>query len=187
MAEALALSRHAPVQVISALAADQPEVAAVVLARSPLLKDADLIERVVSGATATQCLIADRPAVSMELSAAIAEVGEADACRALVANHGAHIAALSLPPHGRTPRPHTGSQGGPDRRPPAAGGLPPHAAGQAWRGAEGLAAGGGADGADARRPHDEGRLHAGVADADRRDRRARISRRSSRICACAAT
>lgn len=96
MAEALALSRHAPVQVISALAADQPEVAAVVLVRSPLLKDADLIERVVSGATATQCLIADRPAVSMELSAAIAEIGEADACRALVANHGAHIAALSF-------------------------------------------------------------------------------------------
>lgn len=96
MAEALALSRHAPRQIVGALAADQPEVAAVVLARSPLLTDADLIERVASGSKATQMLIADRPAVSMELSAAIAEIGEADACRALVANDGAEIAALSF-------------------------------------------------------------------------------------------
>ncbi|MEP9389088.1 DUF2336 domain-containing protein [Mesorhizobium sp. KR9-304] len=96
MAEALALSRNAPLQVISALAGDQPEVAGVVLARSPLLTDADLIERVLSGGNATQMLIADRPAVSMELSAAIAEIGGADACRMLVANSGADIAALSF-------------------------------------------------------------------------------------------
>jgi uncharacterized protein (DUF2336 family) len=96
MAEALALSRHAPLQVVSALASDQPEVASVVLARSPLLSDADLIERVLSGQGAIQRLIADRPAVSMELSAAIAEAGEAEACRTLVANEGAEIAALSF-------------------------------------------------------------------------------------------
>ncbi len=96
MAEALALSRHAPPQVIRVLASDQPEVAAVVLARSPLLTDSDLIERVASGAAAVQTLIADRPSVSMELAAAIAEVGEADACRALIVNEGAVIAPLSL-------------------------------------------------------------------------------------------
>ncbi|MCX7305401.1 MAG: DUF2336 domain-containing protein [Hyphomicrobiales bacterium] len=96
MAEALALSRHAPVQVIGALAADQPEVAGVVLARSPLLSDADLIEILESGIKSTQVLIADRPAVSMELSAAIAEIGEAQACLVLVANGGARIAALSF-------------------------------------------------------------------------------------------
>ena len=94
MAEALALSRHAPLQIICALAGDQPEVAAVVLARSPLLTDADLIERVASGPTAIQALIADRPTVSMELSAAIAEIGEAEACRVLAANEGAEIAPL---------------------------------------------------------------------------------------------
>ena len=96
MAEALALSRHAPPQVIAALAADQPEVAAVVLARSPLLTDADLIERVANGPKATQLLVADRAAVSMELSAVIAEIGEADACKVLVANAGADIAPLSF-------------------------------------------------------------------------------------------
>ena len=96
MAEALALSRHAPPQVVSVLASDQPEVASVVLARSPLLSDADLVERVLSGGNTIQKLIADRPAVSMELSAAIAEVGEAEACRTLVANEGAEIAPLSF-------------------------------------------------------------------------------------------
>lgn len=96
MAEALALSAHAPLQVVSALASDQPEVASVVLARSPLLTDADLIERIQSGHSMIQKLIADRPAVSMELSAAIAEAGEAEACRTLVANDGAEIAALSF-------------------------------------------------------------------------------------------
>ena len=96
MAEALALSHHAPLQIVSALASDQPEVAAVVLARSPLLTDADLTERVASGHKTTQVLIADRAAVSMELSAVIAEIGEAEACRTLVANEGAEIAPLSF-------------------------------------------------------------------------------------------
>ena len=81
MAEVLAMSRHAPLQIISALASDQPEVATLVLARSPLLTDADLIDRVASGQKATQKLIAGRPVVSMALSAAIAEVGEVGGLR----------------------------------------------------------------------------------------------------------
>ncbi|ARP65941.1 hypothetical protein A9K65_023275 [Mesorhizobium sp. WSM1497] len=96
MAEALSMSQHAPMQIISALASDQPEVAGVVLARSPLLTDADLINRVASSPKATQKLIADRPLVSMALSAAIAEIGEADACAVLLANSGADIASLSF-------------------------------------------------------------------------------------------
>lgn len=96
MAEALSMSHHAPMQIISVLASDQPEVAGVVLARSPLLTDADLINRVASSPKATQKLIADRPLVSMALSAAIAEIGEADACAVLLANSGADIASLSF-------------------------------------------------------------------------------------------
>ncbi|RUY43066.1 DUF2336 domain-containing protein [Mesorhizobium sp. M7A.F.Ca.CA.002.07.1.1] len=96
MAEALSMSQHAPMQIISVLASDQPEVAGVVLARSPLLTDADLINRVASSPKATQKLIADRPLVSMALSAAIAEIGEADACAVLLANRGADIASLSF-------------------------------------------------------------------------------------------
>jgi uncharacterized protein (DUF2336 family) len=96
MAEALSMSRHAPVQVIAALAADQPEVAALVVARSPLLTDADLIDRVAAGTLATQKLVADRPFVSMQVAAAIAEIGEADACVMLLKNCGADIASLSF-------------------------------------------------------------------------------------------
>ena len=96
MAEVLAMSRHAPLQIISALASDQPEVAGLVIARSPLADRRDLIDRVASGQRATQKLIADRPDVSMALSAAIAEVGEAEACATLLANAGASIAALSF-------------------------------------------------------------------------------------------
>jgi len=96
MAEALSMSHHAPLQVVSVLASDQPEVAGIVLARSPLLTDNDLIDRVASGQKTTQRLIADRPFVSMAVSAAIAEVGEPDACAALLANSGADIASLSF-------------------------------------------------------------------------------------------
>lgn len=95
MAEALSMSPHAPAQVIAALAADQPDVASVVLARSPVLTDADLIDRVAAGDSRIQAAIAMRPAVSMGVAAAIAEIGAPEACRTLLANHGAAIAALS--------------------------------------------------------------------------------------------
>lgn len=96
LAEALSLSHVAPPQVIAALANDQPEVAAPVLVRSPLLTDIDLIDWVATGEVRIQVLIASRPWVSMALSAAVAEVGEAKACLALLRNGGAQIAALSF-------------------------------------------------------------------------------------------
>jgi uncharacterized protein (DUF2336 family) len=96
MAEALSMSRRAPVQIVTALAADQPDVAALVLGRSPLLTDADLIERIAAGRRQTHVLIAGRPLVSMGLAAAIAEIGEPEACVALIANGGADIASLSF-------------------------------------------------------------------------------------------
>lgn len=96
LAEVLSMSRHAPPQIIAALAADQEEVAAVVLVRSPLLTDADLIDRVAAADGPIQALVASRPQISMSLSAAIAEVGELAACAALAKNEGAEIASLSF-------------------------------------------------------------------------------------------
>lgn len=96
LAEAMSLSRHAPLQIVSALAADQPEVAAPLLVRSPLLDDYELIDRVGAGDGRVQQLIAMRARVSMALSASIAEVGAAQACLELVGNAGAEIAALSF-------------------------------------------------------------------------------------------
>jgi uncharacterized protein (DUF2336 family) len=96
LAEALSMSRHAPAQIVAALSADQPEVACFIIARSPLLTDGDLIERVVTGTAAQQRLVASRPSVSMSLAAAIAEIGEPTACIDLVGNIGADIASISF-------------------------------------------------------------------------------------------
>jgi uncharacterized protein (DUF2336 family) len=96
MAEPFSLSAHAPVQIIAALAQDQKEVAALVLVRSPLLTDMDLIDRVAAGDCEIQRFVAMRGQVSMAVSAAIAEVGEAEACLELLENAGAQIAALSF-------------------------------------------------------------------------------------------
>jgi uncharacterized protein (DUF2336 family) len=96
MAEALSMSPHAPPQVMAALASDQPEIASLVLARSPLFTDLDLIDRVASSIGAVQAVVAGRPHVSMALSAALAEVGEAEACIALLDNPEADIASLSF-------------------------------------------------------------------------------------------
>src|SRR5690606_83937 len=96
LAEALSMSPLAPPQIVAALAADQEEVAACVLVRSPLLSDLDLIDRAATGPGPVQALIASRPVVSMGLAAAIAEVGEPEACKALLANDGAAIASLSF-------------------------------------------------------------------------------------------
>lgn len=90
------MSRHAPPQILVALASDQPDIASLVLARSPLFTDDDLIDRVASSVGSVQRIIAGRPYVSMAVSAAIAELGEAEACVALLANSGADIATLSF-------------------------------------------------------------------------------------------
>lgn len=96
IAEALSMSRHAPLQIVSALASDQPDVAAMIIARSPLLTDPDLVERVADGSPATQKLIASRPRISLQLAAAVAELADVQACTALVRNSGAEIATISF-------------------------------------------------------------------------------------------
>jgi len=96
MAEAMSLSRRAPLQIVHALAGDQPEVAGLILARSPLLNDNDLVDHVAGGSAATQRLIAMRPSVSMAVSAAIVELGSPEICLALLENDGAEVAALSF-------------------------------------------------------------------------------------------
>jgi uncharacterized protein (DUF2336 family) len=96
IAEALSMSRHAPLQIVSALASDQPDVAALIIARSPLLSDADLIDRVADGNPEIQKLVAGRAFVSLPVAAAIAELGEAATCTVLLRNSSAEIAAISF-------------------------------------------------------------------------------------------
>jgi uncharacterized protein (DUF2336 family) len=96
LAEALAASPFAPAAVVLALAADQPEIAAIVLERSPLLLDADLVDSVGSGDSVIQSAIARRQELPCAVAAAIAEVGSAEACLTLIESPYASVAPFSL-------------------------------------------------------------------------------------------
>jgi uncharacterized protein (DUF2336 family) len=82
--------------VILGLAADQPEVASWVLEHSPLLVDADLVDAVATGGPQAQAAIANRGNLPCSVSAALAEVGTAEACLVLIENPSAEIAPFSL-------------------------------------------------------------------------------------------
>jgi uncharacterized protein (DUF2336 family) len=96
LARVLAASEQAPPAVILGLAADQPQIAAYVLQRSPLVLDADLVDAVATGQPEVQVAIAQRASLPQAVSAAIAEVGSAEACLVLVENPQAEIAPSSL-------------------------------------------------------------------------------------------
>lgn len=96
LAEAFASAEEAPRVVIDALAADQVDVALPILRHSPLLLDEDLVDLIATGQAEVQVAIANREPVERGLAAAIAEVGGAEACLALLENCNADIATFSL-------------------------------------------------------------------------------------------
>lgn len=96
LAEGLALANHAPRSVILRLAEDQFEVAARVIALSPVLADSDLIEIIASGRASLQQFVACRCDLSVAVSAALAEIGSAQAVADLLDNVQAPIARISL-------------------------------------------------------------------------------------------
>lgn len=88
----LSRAAHVPMHVLMALAGDQPQVASEVIAHSPLLGERQLIELVVDKSPATQRIVAGRARLTAPVSAALAEHGDADACRRLLDNDSALIA-----------------------------------------------------------------------------------------------
>jgi uncharacterized protein (DUF2336 family) len=96
LAEVFAGCADAPPTVVHALANDQPDVAAPILQRSPLLLDADLVEAVAGGEPERQIAIASRAGLPCSVSAAIAEVGSAEACLVLLENETAETVPFSL-------------------------------------------------------------------------------------------
>jgi uncharacterized protein (DUF2336 family) len=86
LAEALASAAEAPRHIVLALACDQSEVASVVLARSPALTDAELVDCAAAGDVAAQAALARRPRLSAGVAAALAEIGQRDAVLALADN-----------------------------------------------------------------------------------------------------
>ena len=96
LADALAASPSAPPAIVLALAADQPQIAAPVLALSPLFVDADLVDAVATGCGDIQAAIACRAGLPRSVAAAIAEVGTTESCLRLVENSSAEIAPFSI-------------------------------------------------------------------------------------------
>ena len=96
LADVLAASPSAPPAVVLALAADQPQIAAPVLALSPLFVDADLVDAVATGNEDVQIAIASRSGLQRPAAAALAEVGTAEACLILAQNSDAEIAEFSV-------------------------------------------------------------------------------------------
>jgi len=96
LAEALASSDRAPQVVVRALAADQSDIAIPILAHSQVLLEDDLVDLVATGHADVQVAIAGRPGLPRTLAAAIAEVGAAEACLALLENGEADIARFSI-------------------------------------------------------------------------------------------
>lgn len=96
LSDVFASSQKAPPAVVQALACDQPDVAIPVLAHSPLLLDADLVDWVATGRPEVQAAIASRPLLPRSVAAAIAEVGMAEACLVLLENPDIEIAPFSV-------------------------------------------------------------------------------------------
>jgi len=96
LAEALCCSSEAPRALVLALAMDEPDVAAAVLQRSPVLTDADLVECAMNADVVAQTALARRPGLPPQATAALVERGELDAVLALIANPEIELPGQSL-------------------------------------------------------------------------------------------
>lgn len=91
LAQELASSPHAPRHIVSALAADQSDVSACILNRSPLLGPAELIDCARIGDAYAQAAIALRPGLPREVCSALAASGCCEALVALAVNETAGL------------------------------------------------------------------------------------------------
>ncbi|WP_020177979.1 DUF2336 domain-containing protein [Methylopila sp. M107] len=96
IAEALAPSPDAPYSVMLSLAQDAPDVAEPVLSRSPLLGDLDLVDLVAVGGPRAQIAVAGRRLLNAPVAAALAEVGCAQACEAMLNNDSAWLTPSAI-------------------------------------------------------------------------------------------
>ncbi len=96
LAEGLAGSPDAPRRLIVALAADQPEIACTVIAHSPVLTDADLVDLVGRGDSVLRGIIASRIGLSRAVAAALAEIGDDAEIVLLLENETAQLSRVSL-------------------------------------------------------------------------------------------
>ena len=96
LAEVCAASARTPRPLVVALACDVPEVAGPVLAHSPVLTDADLVDAAALGDEPVRAVIARRHHLSHAVCGALAEIGELDTLLALAENPTARMTAGRL-------------------------------------------------------------------------------------------
>jgi uncharacterized protein (DUF2336 family) len=91
LAEALADAKDAPRHIIIALADDRPEIASLMLAQSPVLSDAELVEYATTGESTMQLALARRPGLADCVAARLAEIGQNEVAIALIENRQAPL------------------------------------------------------------------------------------------------
>ena len=96
LAERLAYVAWAPPALIETLARDDIEVARPIIAASPMLRDATLIELLTQATLAHQVAVAQRPRISAEVVDAILSGAEPDVLTALAANDTADVSDSAL-------------------------------------------------------------------------------------------
>ena len=96
LAEGLACAENVPHYMVHTLANDSSDVASIILARSPVLSDAELVDCVATADGFAQSAIAHRPWVPAPVCAALAEVGASEALIALASNPGADLLEFSI-------------------------------------------------------------------------------------------
>jgi len=96
LAESFASAVEAPHHIILALADDQSDISSIVLGRSPLLTDSELIDCAAIGDTFAQSAIALRLRLSPPVAAALAEIGGCEALISLAINPGADLPEFSM-------------------------------------------------------------------------------------------
>ena len=118
LAMAFADKRDAPRHLVLSLAADQPEVSAVLIARSPLLTEADLVDLATTGERIALVAVAMRHDVTPAVAQALIRRREPDPALALVGNGSSEIAEADLlvlvEVFGHLPRFRTAMQARPD-------------------------------------------------------------------------
>ena len=96
LADACASSAKAPRPLVVALASDRADIAALVLGRSPVLMDADLVDCAALGCETARSAIAGRGDVSRAVAAALAEVAGLPSLLVLARNAEAAIGTAAL-------------------------------------------------------------------------------------------
>ena len=96
LAQCIASARAAPHHLVLGLAMDQSEIAAPILARSPILSDEELIDCAAIGDFRAQSAIACRAPLTSGVASALAEIGARGAVLTLLANRQADTPVFAL-------------------------------------------------------------------------------------------